>query len=596
MEEKALSLAERIEHIATDSRLSDQTKTAIVNRMKRTESWYDLMANLAIQVSPEEARTWAEDLKTFSSATPSAFLNYMSTWKTPDDQVVSYAWNSMNLGKMPAGIVGGTSSSIRYVESYENHRHASEYIQYLRLLHNYIGQVEVPKQVFSGIDNSLYNIEGWHTKALMNGSLLYRKLLEDNAIQFGEKLNLWKSFSRTELMGLVGLDANGREMTAEQQATFMKGMVKTYEINGGKKAEQDEPLPEMQVEPIKEKTPSEGFFKAEKVNGSLESFDLAPELTSVICQKIKALTLRKKAFEKWSARLPKKQRFWMMVAGRFVLNGKLDRLEKKYDKMYAETADRLYPPKSLMKTTREFLRRVMQPVVQWLCKNKKNLATIVKEDIGVIKQILQEIKNSSEHKSEPEKRKPMHQWRTVRANQPQPGKSAETPIVGEGFENGNMVTTLFYTKSNKIVRITTLRNGLKKIDTIIISRDEGKQNAICGRVATYYERTRTDIWGRKTVEHLASLTGEMQNGKAGVYVNPHDGIARRISYLSIREFNYWKRQMEMAKARKIMIYKQAVLGKSKPTKVRRTITPRPVVKNDHTPTELFSVRNMARAG
>ena len=52
----------------------------------------------------------------------------------------------------------------------------------------------------------------------------------------------------------------------------------------------------------------------------------------------------------------------------------------------------------------------------------------------------------------------------------------------------------------------------------------------------------------------------MANGKAGIYVNSHDGIARKVSYLSVSELQAWKRAMTKVK---IMKHRQAVQKRKK---------------------------------
>ena len=579
--EETLSMAERIQQIVDDPKWSNEDKEIVINNMKRRFGWIDLMTNLDIQMSPEEEKIWAEDIKTYDSSSPSAFLQYMNTWETPDNQKMWYKWNNSNTNMTPTGIVSDTSSSSRYLESWGDKKYITEYIQYLRILHNYLDQIEVPKQVFGNIPNSLFNTEGWYRKALMNGSLLYRKLLEKGAIEYGTKLNLWESFSRSELMGLIGLDVNGQEMSGEQQAQFIQNMAQSYVSNGGKKADPNEPLPEAIAEDriaTKDKFILQNIKSAdqdqvqdvkpqsEKTTINNDANNLDPELNAII-EKKRAIMER---VERLRSRLPLRQRFGIALADNFVFWRKnvYEKIDAKYDALYAAIVDKKYPQKSLRQLVKEAVKRwahknETKPVIEAkaITENTTPVLQVKEKSDAKEKTLVQKtttaepVKAKRKRASKP--RKVLNEWRVARTTQTKPSKSAEKPIEKTSVENGNTVTTLFYPKANKIVRITQFRNGMKKISTIFIER---KRDGISGKVATYYERTRKNAQGEQVTEHLASLTGEMTYGKAGIYVNSHDGIARKVSYLSHNELAHWKQEMTKVK---IMKHKQAVQNRRK---------------------------------
>ena len=586
--EEQLTLTERIQKIMDEPRWSQQDKEIIIDRIKRRWSWIELIANLGIQMSPEETKTWAEDVKTYTSSTPSAFLQYMNTWAMPDNRTSYYAWNNFNADRTPTGIIGDTDSNRRFFQDWGDRNHVLEYIQYLRILHNYLDQVEVPKQVFGNVPNHLFNTDGWYRKALMNGSLLYRKLLENGAIKYGTKLNLWESFSRPELLGLVGLDSTGKEMSGEQHAKFIQEMATTYINNNGKKKDPNEPLPEaVPEEPIitqqqfiwkniaqneipksyqpNNQKSSNTTISKKSILEDDEYNDLDSELKDVIRRKEAVMN----RVERSRQRLPFRKRLGIALADNFVFwrQNIYEKIDKKYDAEYAAIVDRKYPQKSLREITKEVISN-------WWHKDKQKQTTVTEaepmqqKDASVTKKTQEQVAEQTPAQTpvvpenvlkqpeiQPKKttrkrvskqRKVLNDWRVARTSQPKISKSAETPIIKqETQKNGDVITVAFYPKANKIIRSTEeFDSGMKKVDTIFIER---KRDGIYGRVATYYERVRLNAQGERVVEHLASLTGQMTYGRAGIYVNSHDGIARKISYLSPDELEIWKNKMTEVK-------------------------------------------------
>ena len=553
---KALSMSARIKQVLAEPRWSDEDKAIIVDRIKRRWWWIDLMSNLDITLTPEERRAWAEDIEAYKNSMPSAFLQRMSSWKTPDDRTMLYRWNTIKSGVVPTGILAD-GSSMRRFESWGDRDHASHFVKYLRLLHNYLEQVEAPKQAFNGIPNQLYQTEGWYRSALMNGALLYRKLLEAGAIEYGTKLNLWESFSRTDLMGLVGLKENGKEMSAPQHARFIKSLVQSYVTNGGKKPNQDEPLPKdepevvyaatdkanqpveaAQVETESKTEPRRNLWQS--IKASVKDYfsdtedDLDPELAAVIQEKAQAMRAVEEERKTW----PWARRFTTALSDNFAFwrKSEFDKIDEKYDAKYAEIAERKFPEThtSLWDTLRNWRHKPQkQEQPENPVSETQSVATEETTQPVVAKTV-------TKRQRKPRPRKVLNDWRAAPAVAPKATAPANQPISKTGCENGNTVTKLFYPKLNKVVRITEHRNGLKEITTIYIER---KRDGISGKAATYYERTLAN----GQVQHLASLTGNMTYGRAGIYVGSHDKIAKKVSYLSIRELEYWKREMTKVK-------------------------------------------------
>ena len=139
--EEALSIEEQIQRIMSRQKWDDVDKNFAVGNIRRRKTWVDLMSHFEVQMSPEEKAAWEKDAEIYKSNPVGIFLQYLSTWQTPDQKTMRYKWNNLNRGMTQTGFVQDPNANIRHFEDWGDRKFALEYIQYLRILHNYLRKI-----------------------------------------------------------------------------------------------------------------------------------------------------------------------------------------------------------------------------------------------------------------------------------------------------------------------------------------------------------------------------------------------------------------------------------------------------------------------
>ena len=92
------------------------------------------------------------------------------------------------------------------------------------------------------------------------------------------------------------------------------------------------------------------------------------------------------------------------------------------------------------------------------------------------------------------------------------------------------MTTLYYSRLNKIVRVVEQPTGMKVVTAVWLKQK---------RKATYWERTNEN----GLIERLAAAYGEATYGKDMITRSSPDGIQKKRDWLSTSELAHWQTAM-----------------------------------------------------
>ena len=192
---------------------------------KKDLSWLELMDKMHIYATEDERLAWAQDIHDVKNNVPSQIEMLLSSALTPSGRLFRSLFSFSDRQKMSQSVVLEEIPLVPYIKSNSGMKdHAEDYVTYLRILHDYMPYVDV----FNNIQSEMNPLYPRRRQAVLNGCLLYRKLLEAGAIQKGQKISLEEGLSSADVWALVGRFPDGREMTIDEQADQMQKIVDKY--------------------------------------------------------------------------------------------------------------------------------------------------------------------------------------------------------------------------------------------------------------------------------------------------------------------------------------------------------------------------------
>ena len=192
----------------------------------RSMKWLDLMEGLNIRPTEAEKQAWRQDIQDVEKNIPSKIEMVLSSSLTAVGRKFRDLFAPLERKELSKGVLLEQIPFVPYIPSNSGAKDRAEsYVTYLRVLSDSIKYVDAFEHMFQDV-NPLYK---WRKQAVLNGCLLYRKLVEAGKIRLGQKLLLNEDFSRTELLALMGRHKNGDPMSVKDQISSIKDMVRKYD-------------------------------------------------------------------------------------------------------------------------------------------------------------------------------------------------------------------------------------------------------------------------------------------------------------------------------------------------------------------------------
>ena len=204
----------------------DVVSTAYVFDKSKRMLWLDLMDHMDIHPSELEKVRWAREIRDVQNNVPSWIELVLSSSLTPSGRRFRSLFAPLERKRLSKGVILEQIPFMPYIKSNAGlQKRAESYVAYLHMLHDYMPYIET-FQDLQATNNPIY---GWRKKAILNGCLLYRKLLDAGLVQKGEYISLNKMFpARKDMLALIGRYLDGSEMNPPEQAEYIKNMVSKY--------------------------------------------------------------------------------------------------------------------------------------------------------------------------------------------------------------------------------------------------------------------------------------------------------------------------------------------------------------------------------